>query len=233
MRARERRDEGEGGRGEGAGGTVNVCKETCVTIGTYRCQVKDTVEIDETGIRISRGSVQHNSETKTVDINTVMKGESAYDFFIKCLKNQNQKVFVHFLEHIDRSSEEGKGLKPAEGGGLLKIARQFGKYEASKAIERRGYKVEDSNEIYTEDEKDRKIQMLEKENAEFRKILTAVRKQIPMDINASSFEPVDDSTNSEDMVEITDDFEKVHVGEKRKGKGLVGSVFGSVKRWRK
>ena len=131
---------------------MNVCKETCVTIGAYKCQVKDTVEIDEAGIRIS--SVQQNSEIKTMDINTVMKGESAYDFFIKCLKNQNQKVFVHFLEHIDRSSEEGKGLLPAEGGGLLKLARISGKYEASKAIERRGYKVEDSHRIDSEDEKE-------------------------------------------------------------------------------
>ena len=77
----------------------------------------------------------------------------------------------------------GGGLLPAEGGGLLKLARETGKYEASMALERKGFKV-----------------------------------------ITSSIEPVDKSTNSKAMVEITEDLDKVHVGEKRKSKGTLHSA---------
>ena len=106
--------------------TVNMCEEACVVVGKYKCQVKDTVEIEGKKIRIRTISGSNSEYSQTVDINTVMKGESAYDFFVKCLLNQNQKVFVHFLDHIPAPEEGERLFKPEEGGALWNLATEGG-----------------------------------------------------------------------------------------------------------
>ena len=189
--------------------------------GKYKNQVTDTVHIDGTEIRVSG---RQNTETKTLDINVVMKGESPFDFLVKCLANHNQNAFIHFLDYIGPTSEKGKGpLNPSEGGDVLALARRKGKYEAGVALEKKGYKIEDSNEqipVNPKDEKEemkRKISYLQKENEQYRKILTAVRKQVP-NIPEGPLGSLDGASPSDGVEGVTEDFENIKVGEKRKGK---------------
>ena len=202
--------------------------------GKYKNQVTDTVQIDGKEIRILSGS--QNTETKTYDINAVVKGESPCDFLVKCLANQNQKVFIHFLDYLP-TSDKGKGpLNPSEGGDVLALARIQGKYDAGVALEKKGYKTEDSSEqipVNPNDEKEemkneisrlqKEKEQYRKENEEFRKILKAVRKQIP-NIPEDTLGPRGSASNSDGIEGVTTDFDNFKVGEKRRGKRLLGRL---------
>ena len=103
-------------------------------IGSYRCEVNDQVGVSENpwSITITRSNSKSNSNTKHVDINAVMKGETPFDFLLKCISMSNQNAAVHFLNHSTHS------LTKQSQENLLKEARLKGTYCIFEALEKQG-----------------------------------------------------------------------------------------------
>ena len=144
---------------ETGGGTVHISENAKIVVGNYECQETDKIEVSENHIAILAGG--EPSHLTRVDIDTVMKGETAFDFLCKCISNP--RAFSHFLDHTSSNLVPQEERKE-----LLRRARITGRYRAAIELEQRGVSLKDEDAQHDQmmlkiKELEKKVQALSKD----------------------------------------------------------------------
>ena len=149
---------------EAGGGTVHISENAKIKVGHYECSETDKIEVSQNHITIIAGGESHRVDT-TVDIETVMKGETAFEFLCKCISNP--KAFSHFLDHTSSDM-----IQTEEKRELLRRARIKGDYRTAIALEQSGVSLKSDDAL--QDDLRFKLEKTEKMVQELSKELSSL-----------------------------------------------------------